>query len=74
MAIQRSKNPVICLCNGIKKDVILKAIEEGQVTNTDELYDQTGAGVGPCGGTCRAKTLPLIEYYLKNKKFPPSES
>ncbi|MCB0348580.1 MAG: (2Fe-2S)-binding protein [Bdellovibrionales bacterium] len=67
------KNPhYICLCNSISEKVIKSAIEKG-IKDADELYDRTGAGVGPCGGSCRKTTTPWIEYYKKHKKFP-SES
>lgn len=36
----------------------------------NEIFDRTTAGVGPCGGTCRRKIVPLLEYYLKNGNFP----
>lgn len=66
------KKVFICLCNSISEEVIKKAIEEG-VKDADQLYDRTGAGVGPCGGSCRATTVPWIEYYLKHKSFPPTK-
>tara|TARA_B100001248_G_C27396310_1_gene465833 strand:- start:506 stop:709 length:204 start_codon:yes stop_codon:yes gene_type:complete len=59
-----TQNPIICLCNQIRRDTIMQAIRDG-VKNTDELYDLTGAGVGPCGGSCRTTTKKWIEDYKK---------
>ncbi len=67
MKKNKPKDPFICLCNSIRKSTIDKAIRDG-VKNADELYDVTGAGVGPCGGTCRSKTIPMIEEHLKKTK------
>jgi len=64
---KQNKDPAICLCNQIKKSTIMAAIENG-VKNTDELYDVTGAGVGPCGGTCRLITAKWIKDHLKKIK------
>lgn len=62
----------ICLCNSITEEAIKKAITDG-VKDADELFDKTGAGVGPCGGSCRKTTTPWIEYYKKHKSFPPKK-
>jgi bacterioferritin-associated ferredoxin len=67
----KKKPNYICLCNSISEDIIKKAIEQG-VRDADALYDKTGAGVGPCGGSCRKTTVPWIEYFNLHKKFPPS--
>jgi NAD(P)H-nitrite reductase large subunit len=39
----------ICLCNKIRKAVIVKAIQGGANT-VDMVKRRTGAGTGPCGG------------------------
>ena len=66
--MKEKKSPIICLCNKITLDTINKAIEEG-VQTTDELYDKTGAGVGPCGGSCRKQTQIMIDYFKKHRKL-----
>ncbi len=68
----KKQTTFVCLCNSIPEDVIKKAIEAG-VKDCDQLFDRTGAGVGPCGGSCRATTSPWIEYYKIHKAFPPKE-
>lgn len=36
----------------------------------NKIFDATTAGVGPCGGSCRRKILPMLEQYLKTGSFP----
>lgn len=36
----------------------------------NKIFDETTAGIGPCGGSCRRKLLPLLEHYLKTGTFP----
>lgn len=36
----------------------------------NKIFDETTAGVGPCGGSCRRKIVPMLEYYLKTGTFP----
>jgi len=36
----------------------------------NEIYDQTTAGVGPCGGSCRKQIVPMLEQFLKTGAFP----
>ncbi len=55
---------MICLCNGVRLETILKAIEGG-ARSLDEIFDQTTAGVGPCGGSCRDKLRQILAEKLK---------
>ncbi len=64
------KKEIICLCNGITREKIENAISTMDIQNADELYDATGAGVGSCGGSCRSKTTPIIEFFKKHKRLP----
>lgn len=67
-----SKDPqdeIICLCNSIRRRTIEEAIRNGCDT-LNKILDQTGAGCGPCGGSCRRYIGPMLEYYLKNGEFP----
>lgn len=66
----KAKKEIICFCNSITKECVEKAIATGNIDNADQLYDATGAGVGACGGTCRANTIPIIEYFKKHKVLP----
>ena len=63
------KNPVICFCNGVKKDRIEKAISRG-CNSLNKIFDSTSAGLGPCGGSCRPKLKYMLETYEKTGKFP----
>lgn len=65
----KKKAEIVCRCNNVSREVIETAIKEG-ATTLNEIFDTTSAGVGPCGGSCRRKIGPLLEYYLKNGKFP----
>ncbi len=68
---QKRRSPIICRCNNVSEDTIKQAIVDGCDT-LNKLFDATAAGVGPCGGSCRKVTGPLLEYYLKHKTFPTS--
>ncbi len=70
--MKKKQEHFICLCNSITEEIIKKAIVDG-VKDADELYDKTGAGVGPCGGSCRKLTTSWIEYYKTYKSFPPKK-
>lgn len=67
---QKKRSPIICRCNNITLETIQQAVIDGCDT-LDKLFDATTAGVGPCGGSCRKVTGPILEYYLKHKTFPP---
>lgn len=68
----KNKSPIICRCNNVNEDTIKKAIVEGCET-LNQLFDATSAGVGPCGGSCRKITGPILDHYLKFKEFPPKK-
>lgn len=65
----KKKTEIICRCNNISRETIEEAIRNGAQT-MNEIFDATSAGVGPCGGSCRRKLGPLLEYYLQHKQFP----
>jgi bacterioferritin-associated ferredoxin len=66
---QKKEDEVVCLCNTVTRGTIQGAIKNGCDT-MNKIYDQTTAGVGPCGGSCRRKIVPLLETYLKTGTFP----
>lgn len=63
------KTEIVCLCNNISRDTIESAIREGADT-LNKIFDQTTAGVGPCGGSCRRKLQPMLDTFLTTGKFP----
>ena len=63
------KREIVCLCNSVPRDVIEKAIVDGCDT-LNKIFDETTAGVGPCGGSCRRKLGPLLDHYLETGTFP----
>lgn len=63
------KNEIVCRCNNVSRDTIEKAIINGCKT-MNEIFDDTSAGVGPCGGSCRRVIQPMLEEYLKSGTFP----
>ncbi len=72
MSKNRSKNKkseIICLCNSVSRDAIEGAIRRGCDT-LNKIFDETTAGVGPCGGSCRRKLGPLLDGYLETGEFP----
>lgn len=66
---QKKRPEIICRCNCIDRGVIEKAIRDGCKT-LNEIFDQTTAGVGPCGGSCRRKLKPMLDEFLKTGSFP----
>jgi bacterioferritin-associated ferredoxin len=69
MSAKQPKREVVCLCNNVHRDTIEKCIRDGAQT-LNEIFDQTTAGVGPCGGSCRRKLAPMLESYLETGEFP----
>jgi bacterioferritin-associated ferredoxin len=65
----KKKAEIICRCNNISRETIETAIRAGCQT-MNEIFDDTTAGVGPCGGSCRRKLLPMLELYLAEGTFP----
>jgi bacterioferritin-associated ferredoxin len=63
---------IVCFCNNVARETIEAAIRGGCKT-LNEIYDQTTAGVGPCGGSCRRKIAPLLESFLATGEFPKEE-
>lgn len=63
------KREVVCLCNDVSRETIECAIKNGADT-LNKIFDDTRAGVGPCGGSCRRKLGPLLDHYLATGEFP----
>jgi len=66
---RKDKSVIVCRCNNISRKTLEDAIEGGCDT-MNKIFDETTAGVGPCGGSCRRKIVPLLEHYLKTGHFP----
>lgn len=67
--MKKNRKEIICRCNNVSRETIEEAIRSGCKT-PNEIFDKTTAGVGPCGGSCRRKIIPFLEYYLKHGTFP----
>ncbi len=65
---KQNNDPIICLCNHVKQSEIESAIKSGADT-LNKIFDQTTAGVGPCGGSCRRILKPFLEHYLTTGEF-----
>jgi len=65
----KKRSEIICRCNNVSRETIEKCIAGGAQTLND-IFDQTTAGVGPCGGSCRRKLGPLLDHYLRTGTFP----
>lgn len=50
---------LVCYCNNVAPERVDESIKAG-ATTLDQIYEACGAGVGPCGGTCRAKIAALL--------------
>lgn len=54
----------VCICKGISRATIKKAIKNGAAT-LEQVQKATGAGSGPCQGRrCTPKILKLLEENL----------
>lgn len=67
---KKNLSEIICRCNNINRETIEDAIKNGGCNTLNEIFDQTTAGVGPCGGSCRRKLKPLLDHYLAHGFFP----
>ncbi|MFN7728329.1 MAG: bacterioferritin-associated ferredoxin [Bdellovibrio sp.] len=65
----KPRSEIICRCNNVSRDTIETCIRGGAKT-LNEIFDQTAAGVGPCGGSCRRKLGPMLEHYTATGSFP----
>ena len=65
----KKKREIVCLCNSVPRDAIEKAIRGGCDT-LNKIFDETTAGVGACGGSCRRKLGPLLDHFLETGTFP----
>ena len=63
------KKQIICLCNNVSRETIEGAIRGGCDT-LNKVFDETTAGVGPCGGSCRRTLGPMLDTYLATGQFP----
>jgi NAD(P)H-nitrite reductase large subunit len=59
----------VCFCQGISRDEIVQSIEGG-ATTLEDLQDQIGATVGPCGGSCTPNVLKLLRDTLAGAPSP----
>ena len=50
----------ICLCNKIRKGIVVKAIQSG-ATTFEQVRKRTGIGTGPCGA---ARCGPMVRGML----------
>jgi bacterioferritin-associated ferredoxin len=67
-APKKKSDEIVCLCNEIKRGQIEEAIVKGCDT-LNKIFDQTTAGVGPCGGSCRRYLGPMLDEYLQTGVF-----
>jgi len=53
----------ICLCTGVSKKTIKKAIENGADT-VEKVWKETGSGRGSCGGRrCGPRIQAMLDDY-----------
>ncbi|MBC7371761.1 MAG: (2Fe-2S)-binding protein [Bdellovibrionaceae bacterium] len=67
---KRKRTEIICRCNNVPRAVIEDAIANGGCDTLNKIFDETMAGVGACGGSCRRKLGPLLDHYLATGTFP----
>lgn len=66
---KKTRSEIICRCNNVSRKTIEEAIAGGCNT-LNGIFDETTAGIGPCGGSCRRKLQPMLDHFLKTGKFP----
>lgn len=55
------KREIACYCNVVTVETVRHAVREKNAHSLSALYDCTGAGIGPCGGSCRVLLRALIQ-------------
>lgn len=50
----------VCFCNKVPESVVTEGIAQGKLKTLRDIYDQTSAGVGPCGGSCQGRLRQLL--------------
>jgi bacterioferritin-associated ferredoxin len=63
------KDAIACYCNNVQCTRVVEAIKNG-ARNLSQIYDMTGAGTGPCGGSCRATLKALIRQNVSADAAP----
>lgn len=53
-----------CFCNNVSITTVNEAIQKNNAKSLTEIYDLTGAGVGPCGGSCRSFLKTLLAHHV----------
>jgi glycerol-3-phosphate dehydrogenase len=60
--IDKSYGDLICECELVTRDRVIKAITEGRAANIDDIRRDTRLGMGPCqGGFCTYRAVALWE-------------
>lgn len=67
---KKKRAEIICRCNNVSRETIEDAIRNGGCDTLNKIFDETMAGVGPCGGSCRRKLKPLLDHFLQHGTFP----
>lgn len=56
----------MCFCQGISRQEIVQAIDKGAST-LEDIQNDLGATVGPCGGSCTPNVVKLLADTLARK-------
>ena len=56
----------VCFCQGISRQEIVQCIETGAQT-LEDIQNDLGATVGPCGGSCTPNVVKLLAETLARK-------
>lgn len=67
-------DPIICFCNSVNQRKLVDAIQNSNAKDLNDLYECTGAGVGPCGGSCRPRLQKILGAYLEPLPSKPLEN
>ena len=61
----------MCFCQGISRQEIVQAIDQGAAT-LEDIQNNLGATVGPCGGSCTPNVVKLLTETLARKSGAPA--
>lgn len=56
----------VCFCQGISRQEIVQAIDLG-ASSLEDIQNDLGATVGPCGGSCTPNVVKLLNDTLQKR-------
>jgi bacterioferritin-associated ferredoxin len=70
---QSTSEKYLCFCNKVPEETVIRGIAQGLLKTPQDVYDQTTAGVGPCGGSCQGRIRQLLRAQQSSQVPAPSQ-